>query len=95
MTGTICSRSGPCTRRIRDVEALADDDSRLVRLAGLRGADDDAVRVFLEEECWILAHHGFGPGGTQSTDGLLSALVKAAECAVLESLERALAAPED
>jgi hypothetical protein len=79
---------------IRSVEALSDDDPRLVRLAGLYAADDQAVHEFLEEECLLIARHGFGAAGTQTTDQLLAALVGAAADAVLLSLEHALAAQD-
>jgi hypothetical protein len=79
---------------IRDVEALSDDDPRLRRLAGLYAADDQAVHEFLEEECLIIARHGFGAVGTQTPNELLSALVRAADHAVLLSLENALAAQD-
>lgn len=75
----------------RGVEALPDDDPRLVRLASLYAADDQAVHEFLEEECVIIARHGFGAAGTQTTNELLSALVRAADAAVLLSLENAFA----
>jgi hypothetical protein len=74
----------------RDVMALPDDDPRLLRLAHLRDAGDGAVREFLEQECRIIARHGFDSAGTRTTGGLLSALVKAADDAVLLSLENAL-----
>ena len=73
----------------RDVADLADDDPRLMLLARLCLAGDDAVHEFLEDECRIIACHGFGLGGTQTTDELLSALVKAADDSVLLSLENA------
>ncbi len=76
----------------RAVEALPDDDPRLMRLASLYAADDQAVHEFLEEECVIVAGHGFGAAGTQTTNELLSALVRAADAAVLLSLENAFAA---
>ena len=79
---------------IRGVESLPDDDPRLVRLAALYAADEQAVHEFLEEECLIIARHGFGATGTQTTDELLSALVSAADAAVLLSLENALAAQD-
>ena len=74
----------------RDVMALPDDDPRLLRLARVRDAGDGALREFLEQECRIIARHGFGSAGTQTTGGLLSALVRAADDAVLLSLEDAL-----
>jgi hypothetical protein len=74
----------------RDVMALPDDDPRLLRLAHFCDAGDGAVREFLEQECRIIARHGFDSAGTQTTGGLLSALVKAADDAVLLSLENAL-----
>jgi hypothetical protein len=74
----------------RDVMALPDDDPRLLRLVHVWNAGDGALREFLEQECRIIACHGFGPAGTQGTAGLLSALVGAADDAVLLSLENAL-----
>jgi hypothetical protein len=79
---------------IRSVEALPGDDPRLVRLARVSATDEQAVQEFLEEECLVIARHGFGAAGTQTTDELLSALVAAADDAVLLSLENALAAQD-
>jgi hypothetical protein len=76
-------------RAARDVMALPDDDPRLLRLARLCDAGDGALREFREQECRIIACHGFGPAGTQTTGGLLAALVRAADDAVLVSLENA------
>jgi hypothetical protein len=77
-------------RAARDVMALPDDDPRLLRLARLSDGGDGAVREFREQECRIIACHGFGPAGTQTTSGLLAALVRAADDAVLGSLDDAL-----
>jgi hypothetical protein len=72
----------------RAVAALADNDPRLLRLVRLYETDDDAaVGDFLEEEHYIIARHGFDSAATQTTDELLSALVKAADDAVLSSLD--------
>jgi hypothetical protein len=71
----------------RDVEALRDDDPRLARIVCLDKAGENAVDNFLEEEHYILARHGFALDGTQTTDGLLSALAKAADDAALLSLD--------
>jgi hypothetical protein len=79
----------------RAVEELPADDPRLLRLTRLYGARDEAVHEFLEQECGIIARHGFGSVGTQTTDELLSALVKAADDAVLLSLESALSSQGD
>ena len=70
--------------------ALPDDDPRLLHLAHVWNAGDGALREFLEQECRILIRHGFNSAGTQTTGGLLSALVKVADDAVLISLESAL-----
>ena len=77
-------------RAAREVMALPDDDPRLLRMTRVWNAGDGALREFLRQECRIIACHGFGPAGTQSTGGLLSALVRAADDAVLLSLEDAL-----
>jgi len=78
----------------RDVAALADRDPRLVRLVRLFETNDDAaVGDFLEEEHYIIVQHGFGCDATQTTDELLSALVKAADDAVLSSLDDRLGLP--
>lgn len=74
----------------RDVMALPDDDPRLLHLAYVWNAGDGALRDFLEQECRILIRHGFDSAGTRTTGGLLSALVKVADDAVLLSLENAL-----
>jgi hypothetical protein len=79
----------------RDVAALADDDPRLLRLVRLYDAGDAAVGDFLEEEHYIIARHGFGSGATQTADELLSALVRAADDAVLWSLDDSLARRDD
>lgn len=79
-------------RAARDVMALPDNDPRLLRLAHLCAAGGGALREFLEHECRIIARHGFDTAGTRTTGGLLFALVKAADDAVLLSLEDALRA---
>lgn len=80
----------------RDVAALPDDDPRLLRLIRLYETDDDdAVGNFLEEEHYIIARHGFDSDATQTTDVLLSALLKAADDAVLSSLDDQLQLQDD
>ena len=71
----------------RDVAAIPDDDPRLRRLVRLYEAGDAAVGDFLEEERYIIARHGFTSDATQTTDELLSALVSAADNAVISSLD--------
>ncbi len=63
----------------REVSALAADDTRLMRLADLYcNASDEAIGQYLSRQNAITSHHGFDePDAT--TDGLLSALVAAAD----------------
>ena len=74
----------------REVAAMADEDPRLLRLVRLYEAGDEAVGDFLEQEHYIIARHGFGAGATQSTDELVAALVRAADDAVISSLDDSL-----
>lgn len=57
------------------------------RLVRLYEVGDEAVGNFLEEEHYIITRHGFGDDATQTTDELLSALVGAADGAVLSALD--------
>ncbi len=79
-------------RTTREVAALADDDPRLLRLVRLFEAGDAAVGHFLEQEHYLIARHGFGSDATQTTEELVSALVTAADDAVLASLDDVLSA---
>ena len=71
----------------REVAALPDHDPRLRRLVRLYEVGDEAVGNFLEAEHYIITQHGFGDDATQTTDELLSALVGAADDAVLSALD--------
>jgi hypothetical protein len=71
----------------RQVAALPDDDLRLRRLVRLYEAGDEAVGNFLEAEHYIITRHGFADDATQTTDELLSALVGAADDAVISALD--------
>jgi len=71
----------------REVSLLPDDDPRLRRLVRLYEVGDEAVGDFLEEEHYIIVRHGFGPDATQTTNELLIALMRAADDAVLSSLD--------
>jgi hypothetical protein len=79
----------------RDVATLPDGDPRLRRLVRLYEAGDAAVGDFLEEEHYIIARHGFAADATQTTDELLSALVSAADEAVISSLDDSRSLQDD
>ena len=70
-----------------EVDALPDDDPRLLLLVRLQEAGDEAVCDFLEEEHCIISRHGVCDHTTRTTDELLWALVRAADNAVLSSLD--------
>jgi hypothetical protein len=79
----------------REVAELPDHDPRLRRLVRLYEVGDEAVGDFLEEEHYIITRHGFGPDATETTDDLLTALVGAADDAVLSSLDDSRSLHED
>jgi len=68
----------------RDVEAMPDDDPRLVHLAAFyAAATDKAILSFLDVQNRIMSRHGYDSADA-TTDGLLAALVEAADKAASE-----------
>ncbi len=66
-------------RAARDVAAVPGDDPRLARLAGFyAAAPDDAIAAYLNAQNRIMSRHGYDTADA-TTDGLLAALVDAAD----------------